>query len=291
MKYDLILITTHQDDIHIVDLIKSVNDNMKSNSVLLLIVSQECDIAFNSTTNFLDIRFIKETKMSLSKARNIALNHLKEYAVSAEYIMFPDDDTTFDESFFINFPTILNSNKCYIIPIYNVGTKELYLGKKTNDREIITAKNHQLIGSPNQILLYNDLKEDLFFNENLGIGAKYGSCEDFDLFLRLDQKGVLFVFENSLYNYHPKKVFAYKDISLSTIVRRFKNYSSGFAFVIFKYRLFFLIPEYLIRTLGAFIVFIFKFQLKLSVAYLIQFFIRIYLLIHFYLQKDLLKNE
>jgi glycosyltransferase involved in cell wall biosynthesis len=132
-NYNLILITTHQDKLHILKLIDSIDDNIKNIKVLLVVVSQECKLEYKTKNSLLTIVFIDEEKMGLSKARNIALKYLLNNNLSAEYIMFPDDDSSFDVSFFIHFPSILGSNKCYITPIYNEGTKDLYLGKKTVD--------------------------------------------------------------------------------------------------------------------------------------------------------------
>lgn len=280
-KYNLIFIATHQDDLHIYKLINSINSNIKYTKVLLIVVSQECKIECHSNNELLNIIVINTLKMSLSKARNTALDYLLQNNVSSEYIMFPDDDTSFDKIFFANFNTILNSNKCYITPIYKEGTKELYFGNKTKDNKIIAPNDHQLIGSPNQIILYDSLKSEIKFNEKLGVGADYGSSEDFDLYLKLYKKGNQFVFINELYNYHPAKVAAYKNVNFEEIVKRFKNYSIGFAYVLFKYRLFKLIPEYLFRTFAASVIFGLKLDLKLSMAYLIQFFVRIKLLFYF----------
>lgn len=285
------MVTTHQDDLNIYKLIDSIDSNIVNIEVLLIVVSQECTIIYETKNPLLTIVFIQESKTGLSKARNVALNFLSQNTISAEYIMFPDDDSSFDQEFFINFPAILNSNKCFIIPIYNEGTKDLYFGKRTKENKLIKPMNHQLIGSPNQIILYNLLKKDIVFNEELGVGAKYGSSEDLDLFLNLYLKGNSFVFTNKLYNFHPKKVAAYKNVPLQNIIKRFKNYSSGFASVIFKYKYFKLIPEYLIRTLVAFVVFAIKFNFKLSLAYLVQFFLRIQLLIHFFFYKSISNSK
>ena len=284
-SYNLIFISTHQDNFHIYKLINSIRPNIKNIKTLLLIVSQECEIDNNSNNELLDIISVESLKISLSKARNIALDYLLQNRISSEYIMFPDDDTSFDQIFFENFSTILNSNKNYITPIYKEGTKDLYFGRKTKDNKIITPRDHQLIGSPNQIILYDYLKSDIQFDEKLGVGAQYGSSEDFDLYLKLYQKGNQFFFTNKLYNYHPAKVAAYKNVNLNHIVKRFENYSSGFAYIIFKYKLFKLIPEYLFRTFVAFIFFGLKLDFKLSRAYLTQFFIRIKLLSYFLFNK------
>ena len=284
-NYDLIFLTTHQNDDHINKLIDSIDTNIINTKILVIIVSQECDIEFNSNNELLRIAVIKTLKMSLSNARNIALDYLCQNSISSEYIMFPDDDSSFDQIFFKNFFTILNSNKNYITPIYKEGTKELYFGKKTKENRIIAPNDHQLIGSPNQIILYDSLKSEIKFDEKLGVGAKFGSSEDFDLFLKLHQKANEFLFTNQLYSYHPAKVAAYKNVKLADIVNRFENYSSGFAYVIFKYKLFSLIPEYLFRTFAAFIIFGLKFNFKLSIAYFVQFFIRIKLLSYFLFNK------
>jgi hypothetical protein len=279
--FNLIMITTHQDDLNIYKLINSIDCNIENLKVMLIVISQKCKIEIRSNNPMLSIIFFETGKMGLSKARNIGLNYLLANNISSEFIMFPDDDSSFDKLFFINFPRILNTNKCYITPIFNTGTKDLYFGKAYHNDKRISISDHQLIGSPNQIILYDKLKNNIFFNENLGAGALFGSSEDIDLFIKLFNKGEHFFFINSIYTYHPKKVSAYKAVSLNNILKRFKSYSYGFAYIIFEYRLFYLIPEYLIRTFAAFIVFFFKFQFKLSLAYLIQFFIRIKILLNF----------
>ncbi|MGL2988117.1 hypothetical protein ACSVH5_11020 [Flavobacterium sp. RSSA_27] len=283
--------TTHQDDLNVFKLIDSIDSNIENIEVLLVVVSQECEINYISKNPLLSMVFIQENKMGLSKARNIALKYLLEYNISAEYIMFPDDDSSFDENFFLNFPTVLNTNKCYITPIYNEGSKDLYFGKQTPNNNIIIPSDHQLIGSPNQIILYDKLKTQIFFNEKLGVGALYGSSEDMDLFIKIFNQGEEFVFTNDIYSYHPKKVAAYKNTEFKKIIKRFESYSSGFAYVIFKYRLFSFIPEYLIRTFGAFIVFLLKFQFKLAFAYFFQFFIRIKILLTFLFNRHLYETN
>lgn len=287
--FDLIMITTHQDDLNIYKLINSIDSNIENLKVMLVVVSQKCKIAFISNNPLLSIVFFETDKMGLSKARNIALNYLLQNTISSEYIMFPDDDSSFDVNFFLNFPGLLNTNKCYITPIYNSGTKDLYFSKAPRDGKLILPSDHQLIGSPNQIILYDKLKENISFNEKLGVGALFGSSEDIDLFIKLFKQGEQFLFINNIYTYHPKKVAAYKKATFKNILKRFKSYSSGFAYIIFKYRLFGLIPEYLIRTFGAFIVFLFKFQFKLALAYLVQFFIRIKILVTFLFSSNLYK--
>lgn len=282
-KIDLIMVTTHQDDLNIFKLIDSIDSNILNVKVLLIIVSQECEIAYLPKNPLFSIIFIQECRMGLSKARNVALDYLTIKNISAEFIMFPDDDSSFDDIFFQNFKNIKESANSFIIPIFEEYSlpKKLYMGKIRPENAIVTEKEHDLIGSPNQLIRYTPNLEILKFDEKLGVGAIYGSCEDYDLFIRLNRSGEKFLFTSKLYNFHPKKTNVYKNMSFKKIVKRFKNYSSGFCFVIFKYNLKQFILMFLIRTLIASAVFFVRLNFKLSLAYLIQFFDRLLLIYKF----------
>jgi len=289
-NYSLIMITTHQNDVAISDLLKSVDENSKDLSILIVIVSQGIKVNFSIKNSLLNLIFIDEAKISLSKARNIALNYVSQNNLSADYIMFPDDDSSFDAVFFENFKSIQSLGSNYITPIYNTGTKDVYLGKKPNDT-VVSIRDYNMVGSPNQIIQYSKFKDFIYFDEELGVGAKYGSSEDLDLFIRLNLAGAKFIYTDRIYTYHPKKTDVYKHKSLKEIVSRFRNYSSGFALLIFRYRLYSFIPTYIFRTFAAFLVFAVKLNFKLSLAYLIQFFVRIQLLWFFWLNNKKSNNN
>ncbi|SEG17553.1 hypothetical protein [Flavobacterium urumqiense] len=277
-NYNLILITTHQDELNIFKLIHSIDSNIKKIKVLMVVVSQECEISYSTKNSFLSIAFIHESKMGLSKARNIALKYLLSNVISAEYIMFPDDDSSFDENFFMYFPLVLNTDKCYITPIYNEGTKELYLGKFLNEGSFINEDKHSLIGSPNQVVLYEKFKEQVFFDEDLGVGGKFGSCEDYDHFIRLSRAGAKFYYISKIYSFHPAK--STKNLlSLKETKKRYKSYSPGFVCIIKKYKKYKFIPLFLLRPLGGSLIKIFGFDFKMANVYFSVFFFRIELLI------------
>lgn len=281
--YDLIMVTTHQDALNIFKLIGSIDNNAENIKVLLVVVSQKSKIDYLPKNPLVSIVFIQKCKMGLSKARNIALKYLISKNISAEYIMFPDDDSSFDNDFFENFAKIKEADNSFIIPIFEENSipKKLYMGKILDENTVILETNHSLIGSPNQLIRYKANIEELFFDEKLGVGAIYGSCEDYDLFIRLVRSGEKFLYTSKLYNFHPKKTDVYKNMSFKQIVKRFKNYSSGFCFVIFKYNLKQFILIFLIRTLIASSVFFVRLNFKLSLAYLIQFFDRLLLVYKF----------
>lgn len=277
-NHNLILITTHQDDLNIFKLIDSIDSNIENIEVLLVVVSQECEINYLSKNPLLSIVFIQENKMGLAKARNIALKYLLNNTISAEYIMFPDDDSSFDENFFVYFPSVLNTDRCYITPIYNEGTNELYLGKLLNEGSFINEDKHSLIGSPNQVILYEKFKEHVFFDEDLGVGGKFGSCEDYDQYIRLSRAGAKFYYISKIYSFHPAK--STKNLlSLKETKKRYKSYSPGFVCIIKKYKKYKFIPLFLLRPLGGTLIKTFGFDFKMANVYFSVFFFRIGLLI------------
>jgi glycosyltransferase involved in cell wall biosynthesis len=289
MNYKIIMITTHRDNLNIFNLLESLDNINNELTLLVVLVSQESLIKYIPKSKNLTIKFINEKKIGLSKARNIGLDYLLKNNITSEYIMFPDDDSTFDKNFSQEFIKILGSEKNYITPIYNTNSQKLYLGKPHKNGAKILIKNYYLVGSPNQVIQYNKYKELIYFNENLGVGAKYGSSEDLDLFIKLNLYGIKYFYNSLIYSYHPKKTNVYKNKTISDIIKRFKSYSSGFAVVIFEYKLYRFIPTFLFRTFAAFIYYIIKFNFKLSLAYLIQLLFRIKLLCYYSMKKN--KNE
>lgn len=279
-RFDLTMIVTYQNQDHISDFLTSINLN-RSIKLFVILLNQETTFRFDQNTFNNKVMTIDMPKSGLSKARNNGIEYLKRNDVKCEYIMFPDDDSTFDDALFLNFTKIKGSGKNFLTPIYIAGSQKLYLGKPCEEDRQIKENDHSLIGSPNQLINFERNKKDLLFNEQLGAGTPLGSCEDYDLFLRLSRNGEYYHFTNKLYNYHPKKTDAYKGIDLQIILRRFKSYSSGFCFIIFKYQKYGFIPNYLFRTLAASAYFILKLNFKLSTAYLVQFFYRLTLIIMF----------
>lgn len=284
-SFDLIFITTHQNNQFLPNLIKSIDNHITDLKLLLVVISQECDFKYETKKDFFKIAFIDEKKMGLSKARNIGLNYIKEKNITAEYIMFPDDDSSFDKNFSTEFKKILGSEKSYITPIYNNNSKKLYFGKPYETGKIVGVQKYYLVGSPNQIIQYNKYKEFIHFNENLGVGAKYGSSEDLDLFIKLNLNGIKYYYINEIFSYHPQKTDIFINKKLDDIINRFKTYSSGFAVIIFKYKLYSFIPSYLTRTFVAFVYYGLKLKFKLSYAYFIQLIFRIKLLFTFSFKK------
>lgn len=271
------MVATHQDDLNIFKLIDSIDSNTLNIKVLLIVVSQECEIAYVPKNPLLSIFFIQQSRMGLSKARNIGLDFLKKNNICSKFIMFPDDDTTFDPYFFHYFNKCLNSEFNYVIPIYCENSdKRLYLGKILNEGQHLSYKNHYMIGSPNQVLSYQRNIDYLYFDEKLGVGAIYGSCEDYDLFLRLLNRNEKFLYTSKVYNYHPQKTLTFKNLGVRQIYNRITSYSLGFIYVVKKYNLYALLPYFFLKPLLACFYYLLRINFKLSYLYFKLFFFRVY---------------
>ncbi len=101
------MVSTHQSDLTIYNLLNSIDDNILNIELLLIVVSQNCCVSFIPKNELFSIVFLNETNMGLSKARNIALDYIKKNNISSDYIMFPDDDSSFDKIFFTNFSKVV----------------------------------------------------------------------------------------------------------------------------------------------------------------------------------------
>lgn len=277
--YDLIFVSTHINNNYIYKLIDSIISNNSIVNICIVIVSQDTTFIWSNTSDLIDLFVINEPRVSLSRARNIALKFLLTNKASASYIMFPDDDSSFDYSFFKAFKEILESNKCFLTSIYKEGTKEYYLGKSFKEDTVVSIDDHHLIGSPNQVLLYNLLKNNIWFNESLGIGAQYGSCEDYDLFLKINLENNHYYYNSMLYSFHPAKSVSTNNVKLKKVIERYKNYSLGFVYIIYAYRKQKFIPIFLFKCLGASLISLFTLKFKMAIMYFCLFFIRINALI------------
>ncbi|WP_291051441.1 MULTISPECIES: hypothetical protein [unclassified Empedobacter] len=272
-KYDLIFLTTHQNNNYIFELLNSINI-IEDFNLFVLILSQ--DVKLEISEYKFDIEVVEIGKMSLSKARNIGLKFLSKNNINSRYIMFPDDDSTFDISFFENFNNVTESGDNFIIPIYCKNSdKKLYLGKKLKEGELLNYKNHYMIGSPNQIINYERNVISINFDEKLGVGAVYGSCEDFDLFIRLNNKGEKFYYSSILYNYHPEKMNSFRNLDSNSIYNRITSYSLGFIYILEKYKLFSLLPYFFIRPILASFFYLLKLNFKLFWVYFRLLFFRV----------------
>lgn len=149
------------------------------------------------------INHIRIKEKGLSLARNIGIKYAK-----GDIIAFPDDDCIYSLGIlnFVNKFFMENKNVDFLT--FRLRDKET--GEDANlrwyNRNVeITSKNiFRTVISPSVFIRVKSI-DDVFFDENLGVGRRYGSGEESDMILELLYRGYRGMFLNNFIIYHPNK--------------------------------------------------------------------------------------
>jgi hypothetical protein len=276
MIFDLIFITTTQNNLNVSNLLDSIyNFNNKLNINIILLLQNSIEINQEKFQNeYTTINVITTNKKySLSKARNICIDYIIDNGIKSKYIMFPDDDTTFDSSFFMNFKSTVTQNS--LIDVYCTGTKHHYQDIKQLTDGSLTS-DYKYAMSVNMIINYEHFIDIGKFDEDMGVGAKYGAGEDGDYFLRTCKKYGSFKVYHNLYNFHPAPDRKYEDLSLAKLIKRYKTYGEGVIYLLYKHnKPYQAIICIIYGLLGSIKSCLFEFNLKLSLARICGFWYRL----------------
>jgi len=177
LNYNLKLILVHQ------------TDNADDVEFLTKTFSENKSVLYISTQDY-----------GLSNARNIGLDRN-----SSKYVMFLDDNSYFDEKILDKLLVMLNTQK---------SPKALIIGVRGVDRSSSTHSKYKsecLVSidkfpgrvCSNGIVVKYEIAKSLKFNCDLGVGAKYGACEDWDFVWRLTKVCDQISYIPSLYVIHP----------------------------------------------------------------------------------------
>ncbi|QKF76874.1 glycosyltransferase family 2 protein [Arcobacter defluvii] len=171
----------------------------------------------------LDIKYIHSDTKGLSLNRNIGLKY-----ATGDIICFPDDDCKFYNDTLIEISNILlNPNIDFCMgQIYDRETKKDIIKRWSKKDLKVNRFNSYFINSSITMFIKKNLVLD--FDENLGVGAKFGSCEDADFIYRILQNKANGIYTPKIELWHPEP--NYQEISLEKV----KNYASGFGYFIRK---------------------------------------------------------
>lgn len=274
--YNLVFISTFINQRNISNLIKSVVESNNQVKILFLIINQTLFKVLLPDNQYIDWHEVNSERLSLSRARNLGINYLLENNISFKYIMFPDDDTTFDKDFFSNFTEVIdNKQENYLIDVFGENTKDLYFNNTKNDGDQIKTDKPKMIMSVNMLINYNTFCKVGLFDEKMGLGAEYGAGEDTDYFLRCVALSGSFIYTKKLWNYHPKYEDKHKALSLQQLAKKYSNYGRGVIFLYVKHRMYFSAFELCLSALGGALVAMLNLDFKLFIARLYAFFIRL----------------
>ena len=177
----------------------------------------------NKYQNELNINYIKSNKSGLSLNRNIGIANSK-----GNIICFPDDDCVFPKNALESIADFFNTNPN--VQIYSCCVKDPQTGqrfKMAKSDSILTPTNYFDKTISIGIFIKPLLKSDINFDEQLGVGAKFGSAEESDLISNLLNKGYRGNYFANNYIFHD---FPAKTPSLS----RYLNYGMGYGALVRK---------------------------------------------------------
>jgi glycosyltransferase involved in cell wall biosynthesis len=135
------------------------------------------------------VKHVRSEK-GLSKARNIGLAY-----VSGDIVAFPDDDCIYPPELLANIKRFFSSNEDVIMMGKSIDKESgvIVAGKSVFGIESLSC--YKFLGSSTTMFLYYSKmnKEDIYFDEVLGLGARFHSGEEEELMIRLltkDYKGI-----------------------------------------------------------------------------------------------------
>lgn len=273
----LAFLTTLTNTSHIHNLLASVALNNQTVDLIIVLLQQN-SIRIDANpyqTDYTRIILLDyPDQLSLSAARNRLIAYCNSYLV-AQYIMFPDDDSTYDESFFNQFTVAPSGNKLINV---RYADKNGYFHSLPISAKSLSSRDYRLAISVNMILTSTTIEQTGAFDERLGAGARYGAGEDNDYFIRA-LRVAPFSLCPQLYNLHPSSATTFSQLTLRQLVRRFNNYGKGVVFMLCKNGLRMQALYTCLRALGGAIISLLRLRLRMTVAYFLSFFTRIYVLL------------
>lgn len=234
MKFSMILATLNRSFEINLCLESLLNQSYKDYEII--IVDQSEDNETQKVVKRLNseiIKYIHINKKGLSNARNCALKY-----VSGDYFCLIDDDAYYPE----NYLEILRNN------IIHYGEKCIYSGYIWNtltNKALEDYPSHNIIDlSYRKILRYcpsaaitfpmTTIKEIGFFDDNFGVGAKFGSCEETDYLIRCHRAGYQINYIRELEILHPHKELV-KLQGDNPNPQKIYNYAYGFGGLVAKH--------------------------------------------------------
>jgi len=205
MKFSLILATVGRKE-EVRNLIESLY-LQSYNDYELIIVDQNSDkYVYNLYLDYKDkmqIKYIHSDIRGLSKARNLGLKE-----VEGEIVAFPDDDCEYPKDILEKVSRFFMENNNYNILTCRSKDKEKNVDSNgkwlKEDTEVTVANVFKTVISYTIFIKYKQLK-DIAFDEELGVGAYFGSSEESDMLLNLLHDNYNGQYLSNLFIFHDLK--------------------------------------------------------------------------------------
>ena len=178
----------------------------------------DLSIIIKKYENKIKIIYIKSDIKGLSKNRNIGLKY-----VTGDIIAFPDDDCEYLPNTITCAVENIITNKYDMVLgkiVERDGSDSLRAWSKK--KEIVTKKNFYKKCS-SITMFYKKDKFNYKFNEKLGVGEKFGACEDADFIYQMCKLSRIIRYIPELHIYHP-----HYTAGINMSINKIKSYGLGF---------------------------------------------------------------
>ena len=291
-KYDLIFITTFINQAAVRSLLESTAHNRGMDLCVVLVAQNGLGMDLSPyRTQWTDFyQIVVPGQLNSSQGRNVGIDYVLEKGIESNFVMFPDDDSSFDEVFFRSFKDTADSRYCYVTNVRGEGVPDYFMRINAKEDQVFGSTHWNKIGAVNMILNYSIFLKTGRFDELMGVGAKYGGGEDADYYLRSLRQGAMYRHVRNLYSYHPVGTDRYRSMSYRNILKRFKKYGEGVVYMLCKHKMYGCAVRVCARGLGGSVVSLFRLDFKMSGVYLYAFWCRTRLFTRIllgYCRKDL----
>jgi len=179
-----------------------VNQTYKNFELIIVDQNGNNRIELLAQSYSLNINVIQSSVKGLSLNRNIGLGH-----ISGDIVAFPDDDCEYKPDTLETIASFFSTNTEYGFYTCNTKEKSSNLSIVTNLSNDTTIAKYNVMrtGISFTIFVRKNAVASFKFDEQLGIGAKFGSGEESDLlYYLLKNKNKGFYFSNN-HIFHPHK--------------------------------------------------------------------------------------
>ncbi len=213
IKFSIVIPTLLLSVDRIILLLKNLNKIIDENEVIIVFQGNELDAYNKISKEFSSVKkfhFIYSRNIGISVARNMGIEKSKN-----NWIVLLDDDVSVHEDFFSSLESEINpSDLFYYGNVYVEGSFERYVNFYIKDRPLNYFTYNQVC-SVALVFNKNIVKLIGYFDEKLGAGKYFGSCEESDFILRALNNNIEIKYLSKHNVWHPrasfppKKAFSY----------------------------------------------------------------------------------